>query len=153
MTSGKLHSCFLSQWLAYEVEIKIDPGSQRCRRSYRYYRAATLFTLRCCHSGCALRWLAFCVPSTPFRSGEPPFTHEETAAQRDFMSPRAAQLGSGRAGFELGLASSQAQAPCSAVGTFLSVAGCQQSLQATSQLGGDIANWAITCSWLGGAVD
>ena len=67
------------------------------------------------------------------------------------MLPRAAQLGSGRAGFELGLASSQAQAPSSDVGTFLSVAGCQQSLQA--QPGGDIANWAITCSWLCGVVD
>ena len=68
-------------------------------------------------------------------------------------SPRAAQLGTGRARFGLGLVSSQAQAPSSAVGTFLSVAVCQQSLQATSRLGGDIADRVIGCSWLCGVAD
>ena len=62
------------------------------------------------------------------------------------MSPRAAQLGSARARFELRLASAQAQAPPSAVGTLLSVAACRQCLQATARLGGDIADRVIGCS-------
>ena len=93
-------------------------------------------------------------PASSFQErGAPPFTHEDSAAQRGFMSPRAAQLGTGRARFGLGLVPSQAQAPSSAVGTFLSVAVCQQSLQATSRLGGDIADRVIGCSWLCGVAD
>ena len=76
-----------------------------------------------------------CPVSSFQKWGDLPITHDETAAQRGFMSPRAAQLGSARARFELRLVSAQAQAPSSAVGTLLSVAACRQCLQATARLG------------------
>ena len=55
-----------------EMEIKIAHGAQRCGRVLLGLRVCHTVYIWCRHSGCALRSLASCVPSAPFRSGETP---------------------------------------------------------------------------------